>query len=167
MTLSVPEPLRDYHDLSEFDCGEESLNRWLRKRARRNAADDASRTFVVCSGAQVVAYYSLSAGGISHTDAPSKLRRNMPDPIPVMLLGRLAVDRNWQKQGIGQGLLRDALLRCLAVREQAGLKAMMVHAVDQAARGFYVQAGFTESPSNKMTLFVSLRQAEAMLRQQL
>src|ERR1700731_3342070 len=111
--LSAPEKLRADHDLSGFDCGEPSLDDWLRRRALNNEASGASRTYVVCAGRKVVGYYTLAAGAIAHTHAPGRIRRNMPNPIPVVILGRLAVDKTSHGKGVGTGLLRDAVLRTL------------------------------------------------------
>src|SRR5207244_4569141 len=108
-----PEKLSTHHDLSGFDSGEPMLDDWLRRRAQQNEASGASRTYVVCVGRKVVGYYTLAAGAIAHIDAPGTIRRNMPDPVPVMVLGRLAIDRAFHGQGIGTGLFRDAILRTM------------------------------------------------------
>lgn len=147
--------------LNEFSCGNDELDGWLKSRALKNEKRDASRTFVVCDANQVIAYYSLVVGGVDHVESPSKLRRNMPEPIPVMLLGRLAIDQNYQGQGIGKSLLKDAILRTLSVSEQAAIKAIMVHAIDEQAKAFYENAGFHQSPSNPMTLFLGLKELRA------
>lgn len=165
--LSAPEPLLATHDIESFDCGEPVLNDWLKKRALKNENAGASRTFVVCSKEgehnQVVGYYVLATGSVMHKEAPSKVRRNMPDPVPVMVLGRLAVDINNQSTGIGRGLLRDAILRTLGVSKQAGIKALLVHALSDAARKFYKQCGFIESPLDPMVLMITLKDAEQNL----
>src|SRR5271170_5109624 len=111
MTLSAPELLAEHHDLADFDSGEISLDDWLRKRALANQASGASRAFVACEQNRVVGYYALASGAVTLASAPGKFKRNMPDPIPVVLLGRLAVDRAWQGQGVGRALFRDAALR--------------------------------------------------------
>jgi len=121
-------------DLSNFDCGELSLNDWLKRRAFKNHASGASRCFVVCSSATVIGYYSLSAGAISHESAPKNMRRNMP----VLLLGRLAVDKRYHNSGIGQALLRDAMLRAVNVAANAGVIAILVHALSDQAKQFYL-----------------------------
>ncbi|MDB5602316.1 MAG: GCN5-related N-acetyltransferase protein [Xanthobacteraceae bacterium] len=163
--LVAPQPLFDQHDLSLFDCEEASLNEWLRRRARGNQATGASRTFVVCAGsATVVGYYCLSAGTISHQYATGPLRRNMPDPVPMMLLGRLAVDRSWNNRGIGSALLKDAILRTAQVADQAGVRGIMVHAISDQAKRFYAKWGFAESPADPMTLMVRLTDIAATIR---
>jgi GNAT superfamily N-acetyltransferase len=148
--------LRRDHDLSEFDCGEPSLDHWLRRRALQNAESGASKTYVVCAGRKrVVAYYALAAGGVAHAGAPSRVRRNMPDPVPVMVLGRLAVDRSFQGRGLGSALLRDAILRTLHVAEMAGVRAILAHAISDRARKFYEASGFIPSPLDPMTLMIT------------
>jgi GNAT superfamily N-acetyltransferase len=107
----------------------------------------------------VIGYYALATGSVEHRDAPKKLRRNMPDPIPVMVLGRLAVDQQWQQAGLGRSLLKDAVLRTLSVSQQVGVKALLVHALSEDARTFYAHNGFLESPLDPMTLVISLRAA--------
>ncbi len=158
--LSAPVPLSSTHAINSFDCDEPVLNDWLTKRALKNEDSGASRAFVVCKRNQVMAYYVLATGSVMHKEAPSKIRRNMPEPIPVMVLGRLAVDKNMQSSGIGRGLLRDAILRTLGVSKQAGIKALLVHALSGTARKFYLQCGFIESPLDPMVLVISLKDAE-------
>nr|WP_199329053.1 GNAT family N-acetyltransferase [Coleofasciculus sp. FACHB-1120] len=152
-----PETLQQTHDVETFDCGKPSLNDWLRKRALENEATGASRTYVVCCGDRVVGYYSLANGSVIHSEAPGKIKRNMPDPIPVMVLGRLAVDINHRGKGIGKGLVKDAILRTLQASEIAGIRAIMVHALDEEAKRFYVdKCGFMPSPVHPLTLMVTL-----------
>jgi len=117
-TLSAPEKLRADHDLSQFDCGEPSLDEWLRRRALQNEESGASRTYVVCAGQQVVGYYALAVGAVTHAEAPGRVRRNMPDPVPVMIVGRLAVHNDFQGRKIGPALLRDAVLHALRMPGQ-------------------------------------------------
>ena len=151
-------PLRADHDLSGFSCQHDSLNSWLVKRALANAASGASRTYVVCSGERlVVGYYALSAGSLATIAAPSRLRRNMPDPLPLVVLGRLAVDNAWTGRGIGSGLLKDAVLRSLQAAELIGVRALFCHALDQQAKAFYLKHGFVESPLEPLTLFLGLK----------
>ena len=159
MTLQAPEPLRANHDLSRFDSGRRVLDEWLRNRALGNEAPGASRTYVVCEGARVLAYYSLATGSVEHSHAPGRVRRNMPDPIPVMILGRLAVDVSVQDQGVGRGLLRDAILRTLNAAEIAGIRAILVHALDETAAAFYRTNGFLDSPIDPSTLMLPLEHA--------
>jgi GNAT superfamily N-acetyltransferase len=161
---SAPVRITPEHDTSGFDCGEPSLDEWLKKRALRNEASDASRTYVVCTEAVVVGYYTLAAGAVARDQAPSLIRRNMPDPIPVMVLGRLAVDRRYQNHGLGQALLRDAILRVLQAAGIAGVKAILVHAISDEAKRFYQSRGFLESPIEPMTLCLLLETARQALR---
>jgi GNAT superfamily N-acetyltransferase len=157
MILSSPEPLGPEHDCVAFDCGEPVLNDWLKKRALANQRTGASRTFVVADpSGRVVGYYALAAGAVDHADATGAVRRNMPDPIPVMVLARLAVDRSLQGKKLGASLLKDAVLRCLAVAENAGVRAILVHALNDAARKFYISYGFAESPADPMVLMLRL-----------
>lgn len=155
--MQAPQPLAQMHDLSIFDCGEPVLNEWLKRRAFANQVSGASRTFVVSGERnQVLAYYSLAAGAIALGEAIGSVRRNMPDPIPVMVLGRLAVDRSCQGQQLGSALLKDALLRTVSVAENVGIRALLVHAINDAAKQFYVQRGFQQSPINPYTLMLKL-----------
>ncbi len=163
LNFTPPATITADHALANFNCGELSLDEWLKKRAFRNHASGASRCFVLCAGADVIAYYSLSAGAISHEAAPKAMRRNMPDPLPVLLLGRLAVDRRYHNQGIGQALLRDAMLRAVNVAGDAGLFAILVHALSDQARQFYLSRGFVESPLQPMTLFMTIETIHSIL----
>src|ERR1035437_5786045 len=157
--LSPPEKLRAEHDLSEFNCGEPSLDDWLRRRALQNEESGASRTYVVCAGEHVAGYYALAVGAVAHAKAPGRIRRNMPDPVPVMIIGRLAVHKDHQGIQIGPGLLRDAVLRTLQAAEIAGVRAILVHAISERARKFYEGCGFIPSPMDPMTLMITLLQA--------
>jgi GNAT superfamily N-acetyltransferase len=155
--LSAPEPLSENHLVDRFACGEPSLDDWLRRRALANQASGASRTFVTCRDAQVVGYYALAAGAITSHEAPGRLRRNMPDPIPAMVLGRLAIDRREQGKGLGAALLRDAVARTRRLAQEAGIAGMLVHALSEDAKRFYEHWGFIESPYNPMTLVARLK----------
>src|SRR5271155_5742579 len=119
--ISAPEHLTSAHDLSSFDCGVPDLNDWLKKRALANEESGASRTYVVRSAGKVVGYYALASGGVALARAPGRIRRNMPDPLPVMIVGRLAVERGWQDHNIGRSLLRDAILRTIQAAEIGGI----------------------------------------------
>ena len=155
--FSAPQPLHAGHGLADFGCGEATLNEWLRRRALANQGSGASRTFVVTDSAgQVVAYYALAAGAVAHQLASSRVRRNMPDPVPVMVLGRLAVDSRHQGQQLGGALLQDALRRSVAVSAHASVRALLVHALDERARQFYAHYGFQPSPVNPLTLMLPL-----------
>jgi GNAT superfamily N-acetyltransferase len=135
--LRSPELLSDAHDVSGFASGTPTLDDWLRRRALRNEVSGASRTFVVCEEPnRMVGYYVLAVGAVAHASAPGSTRRNKTDPVPVMVLGRLAVVQSYQGQGIGRGLLRDAILRTLQAANIAGIKAIFVHAISAEARKF-------------------------------
>lgn len=158
MVLGAPSPLNDEHRLDDFQCAAPELTKWLLERAGQNQASGASRCFVVCDEQQnVVGYYALAAGAVSHAQAPGRIRRNMPDPIPVIVLGRLAVHVDMAGQGIGQGLLKDAVQRTLQASEQVGTRALLCHAIDDAAKAFYLKHGFVESPIHDMTVMLPLR----------
>lgn len=155
--LWAPQPLTANHRLDEFNCGETSLDDWLRRRALSNQSSGASRTFVVTDQeGRVFGYYALAVGSVSHDLATSSVRRNMPDPIPVMVLARLAVDKRAQGVKLGAALLQDAVKRCLAVSQNAGVRALLVHALHDHAKTFYEHYGFRESPLHPMTLMLSL-----------
>jgi GNAT superfamily N-acetyltransferase len=140
-----------------FDCGERALDDWLRRRALANQASGASRVFVICRGVDVIGYYALAAGAIASGEAPGRLRRNMPDPIPVFVLGRLAVTRAEQGRMLGALLLRDAVLRTRAAAEYGGVAGLLVHALSEDAKRFYVRHGFSECPSRDWTLVARLK----------
>lgn len=154
--LSAPTPLTAEHDLSDFDCGELVLNDWLRHRALRNESR-FSRTYVVCAGKRVVAYYCVSAGAVERAAAPGKIRRNAPDAIPVSVIGRLAVSREHAGKGLGADLLSDALRRIAAASQSIGVAAVLVHAKDEAAKRFYLRcAEFIEYPADSRILFLPI-----------
>ena len=161
--LIPPAPITSGHALADFDSGEVFLDEWLKKRAIKNHAVGASRCFVLCAGAAVIGYYSLSAGAISHASAPKAMRRNMPDPLPVLLLGRLAIDKRYHNQGLGRGLLRDAMLRAVNVASDTGVFAVLVHAISEQAKRFYMSRGFVESPLDPMTLLMTLGTVRSVL----
>jgi len=153
-----PVPLTAEHDTSAFVCRHASLNLWLSKRALANAVSGASRTYVVCDAQQhVVGYYALAAGSIAAEASPGRLRRNMPDPLPVVVLGRLAVHSNWSGRGIGGGLLKDAVLRSMQAAELIGVRALLCHAIDEDAKAFYAKHGFIESPLDALTMLIGLK----------
>ena len=163
MTLSTPIPLADHHELTEFSSGVPELDGWLRRRARANQAAGASRTFVACEGNCVIAYYALASGAVKQPEAPGRFRRNMPNPIPVAVLGRLAIDQHYQGRGIGRALVRDAGLRLLNAAEILGIRSVLVHAISNDARAFYEAVGFLPSPSDPMTLMVGLHTLNSAL----
>jgi GNAT superfamily N-acetyltransferase len=161
--ISAPEKLSLDHDLSQFACGEPNLDDWLRRRALQNEESGASRTYVVCLEKRVAGYYALAVGAVAHIDAPGRVRRNMPDPVPVMVIGRLAVDQTVQGQAIGPALLRDAILRTLQAAEIAGIRAILVHAISERAKRFYEKWGFVSSPIDPMTLVITVAEARKAL----
>lgn len=154
--FSAPTSITHQHDCARFDCGVSALTEWLQRRALRNERDGASRTFVAAEQSRVVGYYSLSAASLSHIAATGKARRNMPDPLPAILLGRLAIDRALQGTGLGADLLQDAALRVLGAAETIGVRAMLVHAISKDAMRFYEKHGFRPSPMDPMTLMVTI-----------
>ncbi|MGE0279068.1 MAG: GNAT family N-acetyltransferase [Rhizobiaceae bacterium] len=161
--LTAPAPLGDDHELEPFNSGTPPLDDWLKRRARQNEAGGASRTYVIAEGRRVVGYYSLAAGSVLHAAATGRVRRNMPDPVPVALLGRLAIDRGWQGRGLGAALLRDAVLRVIGAAETIGVRALLVHAISEEAKGFYERWGFRPSAVEPMTLMITIEEAQKML----
>jgi GNAT superfamily N-acetyltransferase len=155
-SISSPTPISQGHRLETFDCGVPSLNDWLRKQALRNERNGASRTYVSCAGDLAVGYYCLSTGAVVRGASPKPMQRNMPDPIPVVILGRLAVDTRYGGQGLGTALLRDAAMRVLHAADSIGIKAILVHAISEEARRFYLDRGFLSSPIEPMTLCLPL-----------
>ena len=157
LPLSAPQPLAASHLLDGFACGEASLDDWLKRRALPNQLSGASRTFVVADGqGRVFGYYAMAAGAVAHQLATSGVRRNMPDPIPVMVLARLAVDHRAQGIQLGAGLLQNAVHRAVAVSQNAGVRALLVHALNEQAQQFYAHYGFEASPLHPMTLLLRL-----------
>ena len=156
MPLSPPEPLSDTHELNDFVCGVASLDDWLKRRARANQISGASRTFVVADNRRVIAYYALASGGIAVQSSVGRFRRNMPDPIPVAVLGRLAIDRSQQGRGLGRALFRDCAQRVAHAADTLGIRGIVVHAISDQAKAFYLALGFDPSPSDPLTLMVTL-----------
>jgi GNAT superfamily N-acetyltransferase len=158
---SAPAHISDQHDLSNFDCGKPSLNDWLMHRALKSEGRSA-RAYVVTAGRRVVGYYCISTGAVIAREAPGGLRRNMPDPIAVMIIGRLAVDKHFQGRHIGAAMLKDALRRILGVSQSVGARAVMVHALDDEAIAF-AAFGFKTFPAGSRTLFLSISEIAAAL----
>jgi predicted N-acetyltransferase YhbS len=165
MTFSAPALLTATHEVATFDCGKPPLNDWLIRRALPNQQTRASRTFVVCTGKRVVGYYALAAGSVSQEAATGRLKRNMPDPVPVALLGRLAVDRSAQGFGLGAALLQDGLLRVLQAAEHLGVRGVLVDALDDDASRFYQRFGFRPSAALPLKLMVTLEEIERSIGQ--
>ena len=154
---AAPTPLTPDHDLSSFSSGVPALDDWLRRRALANQYSGASRTFVAEDAAgQVIGFYSLAAGAVAHALGTGAVRRNMPDPIPVVVLARLAVSVQFHGLGLGASLLQDAANRCQRVADHAGVRAMLVHALDERAAAFYRHHGFVPSPMHGRTLMLRL-----------
>lgn len=161
--LSAPEPLANHHELATFDSGTASLDEWLKRRAAQNQVSGASRTFVVSDDEKVVGYYALASSAVALAAAPGRFRRNMPDPIPVVVVGRLAVARSHQGQGLGRALFRDAGLRVVHAAETIGIRGLLVHALDEEAKAFYLRLGLEVSPLEPMTLMVTVADLRAAL----
>lgn len=158
-----PEPLNTGHNLQSFTCGEPLLDQWLLRRAIANQVADASRTYVITEDGEVVGYYCLAAGAVSLAVATGKVRRNMPDPVPVMILGRLAVATSHQGRGLGMDLLRDSILRTLQAADVVGCRAILVHAIHESAAKFYSSAGFQPSPIDPLIYMLRLADARKAL----
>jgi GNAT superfamily N-acetyltransferase len=156
VSVTAPQPLTETHQLADFNSGVASLDDWLKRRARANQASGASRTFVLCEGQKVIGYYALASGGVSIANTSDRFRRNMPDPIPVVLLGRLAIDRAYQRKKLGRALFRDAALRIMQAADAIGIRGIVVHAISEEAKAFYIALGFDPSPLDPMTLMVTL-----------
>ena len=140
--LTKPAPLRGGHKWGDFDCGEEVLNIWLRKRALAAMAARTANTFVVCRGRRVVGYFALANGAVAHQETAAKVRRNLPDPLPATILARLAVDKSEQRRGLGQELLQEAMKRVLAGAKHSAARILVVHALNRRAVEFYRKNGF-------------------------
>lgn len=161
--LSPPGALLPMYKTSAFSCGHASLDNWLRLRALKSEGSTA-RTYVVCDGQVVVGYYCLATGSVTLAQVPRGLRpHGTPNPLPIMVLGRLAVDLHYQGRGIGAGMLRDAMMRSVQIAQSVGCAAILVHAVDQSSSTFYLKYGFLEFPIGTRTLFLPLKTIEAAL----
>ncbi|WP_411876480.1 GNAT family N-acetyltransferase [Vulcanococcus limneticus] len=164
MDLLAPQPLAQHHSTVSFDCGDSSLDHWLQQRALANQQSGATRSFVVCNGDGIVkAYVALASGAVAVVAAPGRFRRNMPDPIPVVVLARLAVCRSVQGRGIARALLADAFERVLQASTKIGVRGIVVHAASAEARSFYLHMGFDPSPIDPDTLLIRLSNVAATL----
>lgn len=160
------EKLRRDHRVDLFDCGREALNRFLVRYAFQNQQAEASQTYVALVGDEVVGFYTLVVAQVEYDDAPQRLGKGFArHPIPLMLLARLAVATKWQGQGLGAGLLKDAMLRTLQAADIAGIRALAVHAKDDDARAFYERFGFTSAPTDPYHLFVLLKDVRAIVKE--
>ena len=156
--LNAPTLLTADHQVGRFDSGKQSLDDWLQRRALKNQIEGASRTYVVTSNdAGVLACYALAAGSTIAAEATGAVRRNMPSPIPVVILARLAVDRSLQGRGIGTALIRDALLKTVRAADTIGVRALLIHALDEDAAAFYDKFGFSRSPADSLVLMMPLK----------
>jgi GNAT superfamily N-acetyltransferase len=164
--LHRPEPLGPHHQVAVFDCGAPALNEFLALHAMANHQSGSAKTFVATADSQIVAgYYSLAASQVLYADAPARLQKGVArHPIPVVLLARLAVDRAWQGQGVGPGLLKDAILRVLSAAEGIGIRALLVHAKDDKAKAFYVRYDFDPLPGYPLHLVLLLKDARKIVR---
>ena len=158
--LSSPTLLTTDYQLNDFDCGVDSLDDWLKKRAHPNQINGASRTYVVAEGKRVVGFYCLASGALELNNTPTSIRRNMPDPVPVAILGRLAVDKSCQGKGLGVALLQDAVVRTAQAGGILGIRGLLVHALSIEAKAFYEHHGFIASPTQSMTLILSLKRMQ-------
>lgn len=160
--ITAPERLAAAHNIADFKSREPLLDEWVRRKALSNEPSGACRTYVVTDGERVVGFYCLATGAVAHTQATGKVRRNMPDPVPVVIVGRMAVDEKCERKGIGKGLIRDAVIRTLGAAEVVGVRAILIHAKSEESRKFYVdKCGLSECPVDPTTLMITLTDAKA------
>jgi GNAT superfamily N-acetyltransferase len=162
--LSAPQLLTAEHVVGEFDSGVPSLDEWLRRRALVNQAKGASRTYVLSESDRVVAFYALAASAVASGAAPGRFKRNMPEPIPVVVLGRLAIARSHQGRGLGRALFQDAVQRVIHASEAIGIRSLLVHAISDEAKSFYLSLGLTPSPIEPMTLMATIEDLTRAMR---
>jgi GNAT superfamily N-acetyltransferase len=160
--ITAPMPITAEHEVSRFDCGKEPLNDWIKSKAAKSEGR-SSRCYVVCQGKTVIGYYCLSTGAVAHAGAPRGLRQNLPDPTPVMVIGRLAVDKEFHSRGIGTGMLKDAFSRILFASKTVGARAIIVHAIDEEAIPFYTAHDFRAFPTDSRTLWLPIATLGAAL----
>ena len=161
MTIAPPELFVEHHKVDSFDSGDEGLGHWLRTRALKNQITGATRTYVVCNKLRVMGYYALASGAVAVNESLGRFHRNMPNPIPVVILVRLAVDRSLQGRGIGRALVRDAGQRVLRAADTIGIRGIIVHALSEETKIFYEKLGFEPSPLDPMMLRVTLTDLKA------
>lgn len=165
MTLRAPESLGAQHQFDTFDCGKPGLNDWLKRHARQAQGSGSAKTFVVADDDRVVGYFSLTVGQVNALEAPDRIRKGMGQyPIPVVILARLGVDRAYQGQGVGVGMLQDAIRRTMLIAEQAGIRAMLTHPIDEEAARFYTRFGFIASPLREQQLLLLLKDARRCVK---
>ena len=164
MALGAPQPLDVRHLLDTFDCGNPALNEWLVRYARQAHASGSARTDVIVDDQRIAGYFSLAVGQIDSLEVPDRVRKGMGNyPIPVVILARLAVSMVDQGSGLGVGLLQDAIRRTLVVADQAGVRALLTHPIDEAAARFYMRFGFEASPAREQQLILLLKDARRLL----
>lgn len=161
--VTAPEPLTASHLISDFDSGVPSLDEWLKRRAVQNQASGASRTFVTCNEGRVVGFYALASSAVIPAAASGRFRRNMPNPIPIVVLARLAVDRAEQGKGLGRALFQDAAKRVIHAADAIGIRGLLVHALSEDVKAFYVTLGLEVSPLDPMTLMVTIGDLQSAL----
>ncbi len=162
--ITAPQPLSEKHVIEGFDCGNGFLNDWLIKYAMANSRANASKTFVVCVNQEVIGYYSLAMGSVDYEEATLRIKKGLArHPIPVVVLGRLAVDIRYQKKRLGISLLKDALLRALTVSEHIGARAVFVNAKDDNAKEFYEKHGFCSLPSDSLKLMILIKDIKIII----
>lgn len=162
--ISPPSLLSNEHDIGRFNSGNDTLDEWLLRRALKNQASGASKTFVICENSNsVIGYYALATGSVERDATPGNFSRGMPDPILVIILGRLAIDRRYQSQKLGSFLLKDAMLRVLNISQHVGTRGLLVHAISEDAKRFYQKYGFVEAPFEPMTLLISTKTLSSYL----
>lgn len=170
MAYKRPEPLGKQHRLDDFQCGEPALDEWLRRHARGAHASDTARVFVttLAEGETVVGYYALAAAQVAPQDATARALKGQPQarPVPAILLARLAVDREHQGAGLGRSLLQDVLLRCVEAADAIGARVLLVHAKHEAAKRWYMQFDFEESPTDPLHLLMLLKDVRVFLQRQ-
>ena len=154
--ITAPTLLNIEHDSGSFESGNSTLDEWLVKRALKNQDNGASRTFVICDGNKVIGYYAIATGSVERDVATGHFSRGMPEPIPIIVLGRLAIDQNYQGQRLGAALLKDVMLRTVTIANNVGIRGLLVHAISEDAKRFYLKYGFQESPMESMTLLLSI-----------
>src|SRR5258708_3013416 len=165
--LSKVEAISESHDVSRFDCGaHQSLNDWLKRFALANQKNESARTYVVHRNGAVVGYYSISAGSVAIEESAARIAKGLArHPIPIILLARLAVDKSEQGSGLGKALLKDALARIAQAADIVGARAVLVHAIDEAARKFYEHFDFEPSPVHELQLMLLMKDLRKALEQ--
>jgi GNAT superfamily N-acetyltransferase len=164
VSLRKPEPLGAQHQIERFDCGKPVLNEWLIRYARQAQGSGSAKTFVVADDDRVVGYFSLTIGQVEPLEAPERIRKGMGQyPIPVVILARLAVSVQDHGKGVGIGMLKDAIRRTVFIAEQAGIRAMLTHPIDEEASKFYTHFGFVGSPLREKQLLLLLKDARRLM----